>query len=81
MSRDIRRLSKVSLFECSNVEDSGVTLLIYGRNSRNKDMMMKVRLEWWIVPYLVRQLAKEWVKSKANRLSEIAALDEVLKPE
>lgn len=81
MKSEVRTLAKIHHTECKDADQSGVTVTFIGSNSRGKNVKFKIRLGWWVWPYLVREIAKAWLPVRASRLSEISTLDKTLNKE
>lgn len=77
MKTEQRRLASVGNTEFKRVNHT-VIAIFSGRNTAGKETKFHIALEWWIIPYLIRELTRAWIDERRERLVSIANLNEAL---
>lgn len=78
---DQRHVADVSLIEVkamSGFFEAGPLVVIHGKNSAGKPIVVSVRFPWWAWPLLVAGMVRSWALARESRIAELAAIDKTL---
>lgn len=72
-----------SMRDCYNVEatreDSKIVLEFRGQNTSDKNVIFKVRFDWWMIIHLLGALKNAWMIERESRVKQISTINEAFK--
>lgn len=57
------------------LRDKGIELTIVGLNTKDAPMKVTLRLDWWLVRHVVREIRRLWHDERQHRAIQITKTD------
>lgn len=73
--KNTRVVEKVYHAEVSTEDKDTVVIKFHGTTTTGTKTIVKVSMDWWMWPYLVREVLKAWAGIKKRRQEEIERID------